>query len=359
MQQQHILLPSAYDFPSAHKARTDPGMLPALPTGRGRVRSGKTEECIVPGVFARAGVGYGGDPRAAGLPLMLIAPALFAANMVAARWAESAAIPPVFLAFGRWTLAFLILLPFVAPRLWASRAVLAASAPRLLLLGALGMGVAVAPQYIGVRDTSATNVALIFAACPALVALIEAAVWRVPLGTKRAVGMSLAIWGVLLVLARGELGTLAGLRFGTGDLWVVLAACGWALYTVLGKRRPLPALPGEVRLAALIGGGALALAPFALLEAGAGQVADFADGRLYAALIFLAIVPSLGAYCCYDRLVGLVGPGGASVSMYLIPLYAALAAWPLLGEVPQSFHIAGFGLILGGVLLSGLQPVRH
>lgn len=309
----------------------------------------------MPSVFARTAVGYRGDPRLAGLPLMLIAPALFAANMVAARWAESAAIPPIFLAFGRWTLAFVILLPFVAPRLWSYRATLHANLPRILLLAALGMGVAVAPQYIGARETSATNVALIFAACPALIALIEALVWRVPVGTLRAVGMSLAIWGVLLVLAKGEVAALGRLQFGRGDLWVVLAACGWALYTVLGKRRPLPALPGEVKLAALIGGGALALAPFALLEVASGTVADFGDARLYAALGFLAVVPSLGAYFCYDRLVGLVGPGGASVSMYLIPLYAALAAWPLLGEVPQAFHIAGFGLILGGVLLSGLQ----
>ncbi|QDF98461.1 EamA family transporter [Azoarcus sp. DD4] len=309
----------------------------------------------MPNVFARTAVGYRGDPRVAGLPLMLIAPALFAANMVAARWAESAAIPPIFLAFGRWTLAFFILLPFVAPRLWACRAVLRAAWPRILLLASLGMGVAVAPQYMGAHDTSATNVALIFAACPTLIALIEALVWRVPVGTLRAVGMSLAIWGVLLVLAKGEVAALGRLQFGRGDLWVVLAACGWALYTVLGKRRPLPTLPGEVKLSALIGGGALALAPFALLEAAGGTVADFGDGRLYAALGFLAIVPSLGAYFCYDRLVGLVGPGGASVSMYLVPLYAALAAWPLLGEVPQAFHIAGFGLILGGVLLSGLQ----
>lgn len=309
----------------------------------------------MPSVFARTTVGYGGDPRLAGLPLMLIAPALFAANMVAARWAESAAIPPVFLAFGRWVLAFFILLPFVAPRLWAHRATLRANLPRILLLAALGMGVAVAPQYIGARETSATNVALIFAACPALIALIEAVVWRVPVGTLRAVGMSLAIWGVLLVLARGEVAALGRLQFGHGDLWVVFAACGWAFYTVLGKRRPLPALPGEVKLAALIAGGALALAPFALLEVASGTVADFGDGRLYAALGFLAIVPSLGAYFCYDRLVGMVGPAGASVSMYLIPLYAALAAWPLLGEVPQAFHIAGFGLILGGVFLSGLQ----
>jgi hypothetical protein len=56
---------------------------------------------LVSEAIARTAVGHRGDPVAAELPLMLLTPALFAANMVAARWAESAAIPPVFLAFGR------------------------------------------------------------------------------------------------------------------------------------------------------------------------------------------------------------------------------------------------------------------
>ncbi|RJG04227.1 DMT family transporter [Noviherbaspirillum sedimenti] len=286
---------------------------------------------------------------------MLITPALFAANMVAARWAQGAAIPPLFLAFGRWALAFLLILPFVAPRLWAWRQVLMANWARLLLLAGLGMGVAVAPQYIGAHNTSAANVALIFAVCPVLIALIETIVWRAPLQMRQAVGMLLAIAGVLVVVTRGEGFTGGALAFGQGDLWVLLAACGWALYTVFGKRHPLPRLPGTVRLAALIGGGALVLAPFALLESASGVVPDFGDGRLYAALCFLAIVPSLGAYYCYDRLVGVAGAAGAGVSMYMVPLYAALAAWPLLGEAPQVFHLAGFGLILAGVLLSGMK----
>ena len=95
---------------------------------------------------SRAGAGYRGDPFAAELPLMLITPALFAANLIVARWAQGAGIPPVFLAFGRWTLAFLILLPSCGPRMWALRHTLRANWQRILLLGGLGMGMAVAPQ---------------------------------------------------------------------------------------------------------------------------------------------------------------------------------------------------------------------
>ena len=304
-------------------------------------------------VVSRAGLGYRVDSPSAELPLMLVTPALFAANLLVARWAESAAIPPLFLAFGRWALAFAILLPTVGPRLWALRHVLLANWQRMLLLAGLGMGLAVGPQYVGARHTSAANIAIIFAACPALVTLLETLVWKAPLSKNQAGGMLLAVLGIFVVLSKGDIGALGGLAFGTGDLWVVLAACGWSLYTVLGRRMPLPPLPAIVKLAALIGGGALVLAPFAALEALNGAVPDFLDSRLYVALAFLAVVPSLGAYFCFDRLVAVAGPARASMSVYLIPLFATLAAWPLLGEAPHLYHVAGFGVIIAGVLLSG------
>ena len=304
---------------------------------------------------SRGGVGYRDDPFAAELPLMFATPALFAANLVVARWAESAAIPPVFLAFGRWALAFAILLPTVGPSLWARRAVLLANWPRILLLAGLGMGVAVAPQYIGARHTSAANIAIIFAACPALVTLIETLVWKAPLAKRQAGGMLLAIAGALLVLSKGDLAALSALQFGPGDRWVIAAACGWALYTVLGRRMPLPPLPATCKLASLILGGALVLAPFAALEAASGAVPNFGDPRLYMALGFLAVVPSLGAYFCFDRLVAIAGPARASMSLYLIPLFATLAAWPLLKEAPRLYHAVGFGVILAGVALSSMR----
>jgi drug/metabolite transporter (DMT)-like permease len=159
--------------------------------------------------------------------------------------------------------------------------------------------------------------------------------------------------GIAVVLGRGNPVSLFNLAFGTGDLWVLVAAGAWAGYTVASKRFPLPPLPAIVRLAVLVGGGALMLAPFAGVETLQGEVPDFSDGRLYAALAFLALVPSLGAYFCFDQLVRVAGADGASTSMYLVPLYATLAAWPLLGEIPQAFHVAGFMLILGGVLWAG------
>jgi drug/metabolite transporter (DMT)-like permease len=173
---------------------------------------------------SRGGLGVQGAAFNAELPLMLVTPALFAANLVVARWAESAAIPPVFLAFGRWALAFHPA-AFVGPRLWALRATLHART---------GRACCCCPRWAwawrSARNTSARATPApptspsSFAACPALVMLLETLVWKAPLGGARPGGMLLAVAGVLVVLSKGDLAALGQLAFGRGDLWVVLAA---------------------------------------------------------------------------------------------------------------------------------------
>src|SRR5262249_32646454 len=157
--------------------------------------------------------------------------------------------------------------------------------------------------------------------------------------------------GVLVVLTRGDAHALARLAFGQGDLWVLLAATGWAFYTVLQKRLTLPAGPHSARPAAVVLGGGVPPAPFAGLAAAAGAPPPWTDPRLAAVLLFLAMVPSLGAYYVYGRLISRAGPATAGLSMFLVPVYAALLAWPLLGEAPQLFHAYGFVMILLGVKL--------
>ncbi|MCJ9710260.1 DMT family transporter, partial [Bordetella hinzii] len=91
------------------------------------------------------------------------------------------------------------------------------------------------------------------------------------------------------------------------------------------------------------------------LEAALGGMVPWADPRLALTLLFLALVPSLGAYYAYGKLVRRAGPGTAGLSMFLVPAYAALLSWPLLGEAPRPYHAMGFALILAGVRLASFK----
>jgi drug/metabolite transporter (DMT)-like permease len=62
-----------------------------------------------------------------------------------------------------------------------------------------------------------------------------------------------------------------------------------------------------------------------------------------------ALLPGLCAYWMYGWAQKVLGASRVAVSLYLGPLYAALAAWGVLGEPLGLHHLAGAALILPGV----------
>ena len=157
------------------------------------------------------------------LVLLFLVPALFSTNVITAR-AFSDFIAPFGLAFWRWGLAFLIFLPAIAPDLWHHRRVIAQEWRDLLVLGVLGMGICGAFVYIGADTTSATNIGLIYASAPIIIATAATLMYREPLGWLKATGIGVSLLGVLVIVFRGDFDALLSLTLFPGDLWITSAA---------------------------------------------------------------------------------------------------------------------------------------
>jgi drug/metabolite transporter (DMT)-like permease len=63
---------------------------------------------------------------------------------------------------------------------------------------------------------------------------------------QQALGALLSIAGVLTVLVRGNVASLSAIRLVPGDLWMLLAALSWAIYSWM-LARPAPQLAGTQR----------------------------------------------------------------------------------------------------------------
>ena len=284
--------------------------------------------------------------------LLLMAPLMMASNVVIGR-AAAEVMPPVGLAFWRWSLALALMLPLAGAGLWRHRQALRRQWAVILVLGALGMGVCGAFVYVGLQTTTATNAGLIYAASPALILLIGAMFRGEAVRPRQLAGIVLAIAGVAAILARGDLAALMALRFTVGDLWVLGATIAWAVYSVLLKRRAL-ALPTFVLFAAVSAAGVLCLLPFYIAETMAGQAVVWTREALMS-VAGVAVFASVLAYSSYQKGVTLIGPARAGPFMYLMPAYAAVLAMLFLGERLALFHIAGFALILTGVTLASAR----
>ncbi len=289
--------------------------------------------------------GPGGIRREA-LVLFLATPAMFATNLLVARGLEGA-VPPVALAFGRWTLTFLMLAPIGWLPLWRQRRQALAEWPVLLLLGLLGMGFCGAPIYQAGITTTATNMGLIYSASPILIVALGRLFWGDPAGPRQAAGIALCLAGVVVVIAKGDPAVLLGLQVTAGDLWVALATVSWAVYSLLIRHRP-GRLDLRARFAAITLAGVLVNLPAVIAESAVAGL-PAVDLRVIGIVVLLALVPGLGAFLAYNRLVALIGPASTGLIMYLVPLYNAGLAFLLLGERPQLYHLAGAALILPGI----------
>lgn len=285
--------------------------------------------------------------------LLFLTPLLLSANALTARWVGDT-LPPVALAFWRWSLTLAFLLPYAGRQFFAGWRELLREWRVLTLLGFLGMGLCGAPVYMGARTTSATNIGLIYAMTPVLIVVISWLGWRETVTRRQVAGIAAALIGVLAIIARGKPTLLLSLDFVQGDLWILAAMISWAIYSVVLRHRP-SRQPIAARFIGIVMAGVICMLPFYGIELALGERMPV-EGRTIIVLLVLALIPGIGAYLAYGKLVSVLGPQRTGLLMYLGPIYNAALAWLLLGERIEAYHFAGTALILGGIALATVAP---
>jgi len=282
--------------------------------------------------------------------LLLTLTVLFwAGNFVLAR-ALNASFDPVTLAFYRWALALLILLPFWLPRAWASRHLLQRYWLRLSVLGLIGVGCFNTLLYVGLETTTATNATLLQSAIPVLILLISAMLLGETVSRRQWLGVVISLVGVLTIISRGDLTHLFALAINDGDLWVLGAVLAWAAYSLLLRLKPAE-VDGFVFLGFSILVAVMALAPLSVWEQGGLPVLDWTPSMLVT-VSYMAVCPSILSYLFWNRGVAELGAPRAGLFIHLIPLFGLLLSALFLGEKVQSFHLLGITLIFLGIYLA-------
>lgn len=291
------------------------------------------------------------SPNLLAYPLMACAALIWAGNIVIGR-AASVAVPPVGLSFWRWTVAFVLFLPFVAPLIRRQWPVLRREWRLVLLLGLTGVAVFHTFLYIAVNTTTAINAALIYAATPALVPLLARPILGDRLGLRQGAGIVLSMLGILIVVTRADWAVIGTLRFTEGDIWMIAAVVAWSFYSVLVKRRPADLHPNAM-LAGMMAAGIAMTLPFYLWESATARAMPVTATAFWT-VGYVAVFASILAYICYNKGIELVGPSRAAMTAHMLPVFAALFALIFLGEALHLFHLAGaVAVLLGIVLTSG------
>ena len=273
-------------------------------------------------------------------------PLFWTVNHIVARKAPGVITPHV-LAIARWALVGIFLAWLARVELKANWEVLRTQVWRYILLGALGMWVCGAGVYQAGVSTTMVNISLIYASSPVMIAVCSVLWLHEPFSKRQALGVFIAILGVVHVVVQGEWVRLAQVVLVPGDLWILAASLAWAAYSLLQKHWR-STLSAGAQLACICAGGVLVMVPFTIWEL--LQADTPALGRDAFMLIALAaLFPGLGAYWLYGWVQKTIGASRVAMTLYLGPLYASVMAWLVLGEGIGLHHVIGGVLILSGV----------
>lgn len=274
---------------------------------------------------------------------------LWAGNWVFARALRFDA-PPVALAFWRWLIALVILSPLAYTHVRQQWRVVLCSWRVLWLLALLATVLQHIPIYMGLRDTTATNGALLNSTAPIMIFALSRVLVGERWSVRQALGVLISLGGVVAIVARGDITVLAGLQLNGGDLWVLLATLSWAIYTVCLRWRPaeLDPLATLWTIAAL---GVVAMLPLYAWELATGRTLQVTPIAL-AGIAYIGVFATVVAYVFWNRAVQEVGPNRAGPFMYLMLVYTPLLAIVFLDERLELYHFIGCALILGGIYLT-------
>lgn len=278
--------------------------------------------------------------------LMSFTALFWAGNSIVGRAARDI-MPPVALAFWRWALALVFLLPFAWPHLKRDFSKLKMSLNWVLLLGALGIGTFNTLLYTGLQTTTAVNGLLLQSMQPALILMLGAIVFGESVRLFQILGIALSITGALMIILRGDLTALMALEFNLGDLVIIIAVIVWSFYSVLLRKRP--AVHPLSFLAATFAVGVVVIFPIYVAEIASGRMIE-SRPESWLAISYVCLFPSLIAYLFFNRGVELLGSATAGLFLNIMPVVGALLAALLLSEAIHSFHFLGMLLIGIGIL---------
>jgi drug/metabolite transporter (DMT)-like permease len=221
-------------------------------------------------------------------------------------------------------------------------------------LGFLGIAFHQWLQSNGLVTSEAGTTAWIVSTTPIFMALLGWLVLRERLGWLKAAGIAVAALGVLVVVSKGDLGSIPAGKFGApGDYLVLISAVNWAVFSVLSRKGLQRHPPAGMMFWVMLTGWLLATALF-LAGPGPADVARLSP-RGWMAVAFLGIACSGLAYAFWYDALRALPASQVGAYLYIEPLVAVGVAAVLLGEPVLPVTLLGGFAILLGVWLVGLR----
>lgn len=288
--------------------------------------------------------------------LLIVTTLFWSGNFVISRGMH-AEIPPLTLSFWRWAVAFLVLACFGLRHLIVQRHFVLANKQYIIIQGILGVAGFNSLIYMAIQTTTAINAVLVNSCIPVIIVLISWQMYGDRLSLRQCVGVCTSLFGVILIITRGELATLLELQLNRGDILVFIAAILWAFYSANLKKYPKGLHPFAY-LTGIVIVGLGVLFPLYLLEMASGRTMILSTGSIVT-IVYVAVFASVLAFIFWNRAVTVLGANIAGPFIHLMPVFSTILAVLFLGETLTENHVRAILLIFLGIFLTTFRTGRR
>ena len=285
---------------------------------------------------------------------MLVCATLFwSGNFIVGKFAFLENIPPLSLVFYRWSLVWIILLPFTFKEILKHKDIILNNLPMLFFLGFTSVGLFNSFTYLSLIHTQVINSTLFNTAIPAVIILL-CFLFKIEKTNKfQILGLIISVLGILSIITKLDIKIFLSLNFNKGDIIMIGGVITWGIYSTLLKKKKFT-LPLLTLVHVICTFGLICVFPQFFYEFSQGQFIEF-NSNLFYILIFLALFPSIGSYYCWAGAVSIIGANRAGIFLSLIPLFSTIMAITFFNEQFQFFHLIGAILIILGLFLSNKE----
>ncbi|MGE7437181.1 EamA family transporter [Kitasatospora sp. NPDC001175] len=263
-------------------------------------------------------------------------------------------LPPLLSAGARFITAGALLIALLA---WRRGATALRVAPRQLASAAL-VGLLLLTGGNGLAFLAETQLpsgltALLVALTPVWMTLLRVGSGYRP-SVMALIGVGLGVLGLLVLTAPG----LSGRTAVTGIIVMVAGTLMWALGSVLSSRLPLPGDVFATSAYEMLAGGAGCLLLAMLHGEPTGFHLHAVSVRSWAALAYLVVFGSIGAFTCYAWLLHAAPLPIVSTYAYVNPVVAVILGALVLRE-PLTWNIVIGGTVIVAAVASIVSGERH
>lgn len=259
-------------------------------------------------------------------------------------------IPPFALAFWRWMVAVVIIVPLGYGHVRSQWGLIISHWKYFLCLALLGVTVFNSMVYVAAHHTTTHHIALISSTSPIWTLLMAGMLGIDKLSGYKVVGAVSAFLGALIVMTQGKLADTLLISWNYGDVLLLISSVIWAVYSVMVHYKPVGIHPKSLMFIIIVTG-TLSLLPFYVWEALYVAPTPFSP-KAISAYVYLGLGSSIIAWFSWNYSIHTIGSVKTGLVYYTIPVFTSTLAVIILGEPIELYHWIGFVLVFLGIIIS-------